>query len=173
MFRKNYLIFVLMVAALMVSNISVFAQIAPPVTGKVVMVNSENKEVVVVDALVEAYRTDISAKLPGDKTNKKGEFGFAGFQFGATYALVVSGEGIEPLIVPGIKAGAANLKLTVIKGSGKALTEAEVRDQLSTAAAGGSVPTGPSEDDKKKAEELEKERLKVEERNKKLKQAMN
>lgn len=167
MLRKNYLIFVLMVTAVLFGSIAAFAQIAPPVTGRVVMKDANGKDVPVANALVEPYRTDINTRLGGDKTNKKGEFGFASFQIGATYALVVTGEGLDPLIIPGVQAGETNLQITVAAGKGNTLTEAEVRDQLATAAAGGKVETGPSEADKKKAEELAKETEKVTAKNEK------
>lgn len=169
MFRKNYLILVLMVTAVLFGSISAFAQIAPPVTGRVVMKDADGKDQPVANATVEAYRTDISSKLPADKTSKKGEFGFAGFQIGAVYALVVSGEGIDPTIVPGIRADGKNHVITVVAGNGKILTEEEVRDQLATSSAGGSVPTGLSEEDKKKAAEEEKALKDAEARNTKSK----
>ena len=141
MLRKNYFIFVLMIAAVLVGNIVTFAQSAPPVNGRVVMKDAEGKAKPVANALVEPYRTDINTKLPGDKTSKKGEFAFASFQLGATYALVITGEGIDPLIIPGVKAGATNLMITVAPGKGNVLTEEEVRDQLTTASLGASCPS--------------------------------
>lgn len=162
MFRKNYLIFVLMIAAVLFGSVAAFAQIAPPVTGRVIMKDANGKEQPVAGATVEVYRIDISSKLPSDKTSKKGEFAFAGVQFGAVYALVVSGEGIDPSIFPNVRAGASNLKIEVVAGEGRKLTEEEVREQLAIAASGGTAAPQPSAEDKKKAEDFEKEKQKNE-----------
>lgn len=167
MFSKNYLIFILMAAAVMFGSIAAFAQTGAPVTGRVVMKDADGKDKPVPNALVEVYRTDVNTSLPSDKTNKKGDFGFASFQFGAVFALVISGEGIEPSIYPNVRAGATNLNIVVTAGSGKKLTEAEVREQLAIAASGVTQPAAPSEEDKKNAAELEKEKLKIAEKNKK------
>ena len=151
-----------MVTAVMFGGVAAFAQTGAPVTGRVVMKDADGKENPVPNALVEVYRIDTNTSLPADKTNKKGDFGFANFQFGAVYALVISGEGIDPAIFPNVRAGASNLNIVVTSGNGKKLTEEEVRDQLATVASGGTATTEPSADEKKSAEDLERKRKELE-----------
>lgn len=149
-----------MVAAVMFGNVAVFAQTGAPVNGRVTIKDADGKATPVANALVDVYRLNTNGKLTSDKTNKKGEFSFAAFQFGAVFALVISGEGIDPAIFPNVRAGATNLDVVVTAGSGRVLTEQEVREQLATAASG-DAPPKPSEEDTKKAEEIEKERLRI------------
>lgn len=172
MFSKNYFKLVLMVAALLMSSFTIFAQTGGPVAGKVVLKDLEGKETPVEGAMVEVYRTDISSSMPSDKTNKKGEFSFASLPFGATFAFVVSGKGIDPLIVPNITASmknATSMILTVTPGDGRTLTEAEVRDQLATALTGasGTQTAELTEEQKKKQAEMEAEIARIDAENKK------
>ncbi|MEO6588533.1 MAG: hypothetical protein ABIP06_04315 [Pyrinomonadaceae bacterium] len=110
---------------------AVFAQTAP-VIGKVELKKADGTTEPVQGALVEVYRTDIKGKGPTDKTNKKGEFSFAGLQLGATFVFSVSGQTISPTYLPNIKAGNDKLVITVSEGNGKKLTEDEVRTALTS-----------------------------------------
>ena len=131
MFRKNYFIFLLTAALFTMSGLAVFAQTAP-VRGKIELRKTDGTTVPVADAVVEPFRTDAKGKSPSAKTNKKGEFSFAGLQFGQIFALSVSAPNIKPTLLPNVKAGMENLVLTVEEGDGKRWTEAEVRQALST-----------------------------------------
>jgi tetratricopeptide (TPR) repeat protein len=132
-----------------------FAQTAP-VRGLVEMTGADGKKVPVVGALVEVFRTDIKAKLPSSKTDKKGVFVFAGLPLGATFTLSVSGAGISPITYPNVKAGREDIAISASAGDGKKFTEDEVRG----GAGGGAVNSGgeglTAEQKKKQAEDAKK-----------------
>jgi len=120
MLHKNYFTFLLAVALFFLGSAAVFAQTAP-VRGKVVIKKADGTVVPVADAVIDVYRTDITGKFPSAKTNKKGEFSFAGFPAGARVALAVSAPGVRADIYPDIKGGDENLTLTVTEGEANSL----------------------------------------------------
>jgi tetratricopeptide (TPR) repeat protein len=168
MLRKYSVSFFALVL-LLASSVMVFAQTAP-VRGKVELKKADNTVVPVEGAVIEVYRTDIKAKLPSGKTDKKGFFVFAGMPLGATMTFAVSGKGIKAEMIPGIKAGNEDVKITVYEGDGKALTEEEVRSALSTgpkqAQGGEETPEA-----KKAREEYEKQLAEAKAKNEKIEKA--
>ncbi len=172
MFRKNYFTCLLMLALILAASIAAFAQTAP-VSGRVEMKKADGTTEPVQGAAVEVYRTDIKGKLPSSKTNKKGEFSFAGLPLGATFVFSVSGSGISPTYQPNIKAGVDKLVITVSPGDGKKLTEEEVRTALTSGpppptANVGSGKTEVTADQKKAQEERAKLEAEYEVKKKKV-----
>lgn len=133
MLRKNYFTALLTAALLLVGSSAIFAQTAP-VRGKVEIIKADGTREPVAGAVVEPFRTDAKGKSPSAKTNKKGEFSFAGLQLGQTFALSISAPNIKPTLQPGIKAGMENVNITVSEGDGKRWTEDEVRQALAAPA---------------------------------------
>jgi len=129
MFRKKYFTSFLSIAILFAASAVTFAQTAPT-SGRVEMKKADGSVVPVTNALIEVFRTDIKGKLPSGKTNKKGEFNFAGFLIGGTYVLSVSAPDAQPEILPNVKAGQERLIITMQEGDGKRWTEDEVRQAL-------------------------------------------
>lgn len=129
MFRQKYFTFLFATALFLFSSAAAFAQTAP-VFGKVELRKADGTVVPVAGALVEPFRTDAKGKPPSGKTNKKGEFNFAGLQLGQIYALSVSAPNIAPALLPNIRAGMENIVITVTEGDGKRRTEEEVRQAL-------------------------------------------
>ncbi len=165
MFRRSLL---LSFAALIVGFVTVGQVLAQgsPVRGVVKLTKADNTVVPVADAVIDVYRIDSKQTLPSSKTNKRGEFVFVQFPYGQTFALAVSGPGISPQIVPGVRAGQENLVVNVREGDGKKFTEAEVRQGVSGAVG---QPTGEmSEEDKKKQAEFEAKKADVDAKNKKI-----
>ena len=160
MFRKNYFTFLFCIALFLACGSVAFAQ-TYPVTGRVMMKKADNTTVPVEGALVEVFREDSKLKLPTDKTDKKGNFAFAGLQPGWKYILSVSGTGLSPNILPGVPAGADKLVITVTEGDGKRYTEDEVKNNLKNRTNSSSTNTSsnnePTEDEKK----AEAERLRI------------
>jgi tetratricopeptide (TPR) repeat protein len=177
MFRKNYFTFFLAAALFLISGFAVLAQTAP-VRGRIEMKTADGTKSPVADALVEPFRTDAKGKSPTAKTNKKGEFSFAGLPFGQTFVLSISAPNIKPALLPNVKAGMENLVLTVEEGDGKRWTEAEVRQTLSanstTTAAGSSPSANPqgelTAEQKKAQAEYEKQVADVTSKNENIKQ---
>lgn len=156
MFRKNYFTVLSAAALLLIGSSAIFAQTAP-VRGKVELVKADGTREPVTGAIVEPFRTDAKGKAPSAKTNKKGEFSFAGLQLGQTFALSISAPNIKPALQPGIKAGMEDVNITVSEGDGKRWTEDEVRQALSAPASNGSSSTSAAattaaEPDNKKVE---------------------
>lgn len=168
MFRKNYLTFLLTAIVFLVAGTAALAQTAP-VRGEVKLKKSDGTTVPVAGALVEAYRTDIDrGKMPEAKTNKRGEFSFAGFPLGQRFVLVISGPGISPTVQADIKAGMENIVITATEGDGRRLTEAEAR---STGKSASAAPSEMSAEEKKAQADLEAKNAEISARNKKIQDA--
>jgi tetratricopeptide (TPR) repeat protein len=167
MFRKDfYRIFLLTVLCLAGATFAA-AQTAP-ITGKVVLKKADNTTVPVEGALVEVFRIDVKATLPSDKTNKKGEFGFAGLPLGARFVLSVSAPGAKPGYLPNVKAGDEKLLITLTEGDGKRWTEQEIRDAIASATTGDNQQAQPTEEQKKAQAEYEKKVAEVTAKNKEI-----
>ena len=142
--------------------------------GHVWMQQADGQKVPLADAQIDVFRTDMSAKY-NTKTNKKGEFVFAGLPFIGVYTVAASHPTAQPTFLPGVKAGRdIPVELTVTPGSGKRLTFDEIKG------AGGGSPTppaasggtpAPSSEDKAKMEELRKKNAEIEASNKKITEA--
>lgn len=186
MLSKKYFASVIATALLLIGSVAVFAQSAP-VRGKVELKKADGTTEPVANAKIDVYKMDGKGKLPSAKTNKKGEFAFAGLTVGQKFVLVASGEKISAGMQPNVQAGMENVLITVSEGDGKVLTEDEVRASLSGAApapaataAAGATTAAPaageqpaqsakmSEEDKKAQAEFEKKKAEVEANNKKI-----
>jgi hypothetical protein len=107
MFRKDYFKLILALALIVIGGSVIFAQTAP-VSGKVELQKADGTKVPVQGALVEVYRVDIKSTMPSDKTDKKGNFSFAGLPLGATFVLSVSAPGAKPGYLQNVKPGSPN-----------------------------------------------------------------
>jgi tetratricopeptide (TPR) repeat protein len=170
------------VAALLLVTfaVSVAAQFTATATGKVTLKQADGTETPVADALVEIHRTDIKQTLKV-KTNKKGEYVYAGIDPAGTFTLIVSAPGAAPTFTSNVRLSQQpNNNFTLSPGDGKTLTLADVKAaggaaKGGTAKAGGEPAALTPEEAKKKQAEYEKQvaeiaakNAKVEERNAKL-----
>ncbi len=115
------------------ASMTTFAQVGE-LRGHVWMQQADGQKVPLADAQIDVFRTDMTAKY-NTKTNKKGEFVFAGLPFIGTYAVAASHPTAAPNWVPGVKAGRdIPCEITVTPGDGKRLTFEEIK-----AAGGGSA----------------------------------
>jgi hypothetical protein len=106
--------------------------------GHVWMQQADGQKVPLENAQIDVFRTDMTAKY-NTKTNKKGEFVFAGLPFIGTYTVAASHPTATPNFVPGVKAGReVPCEITVTPGDGKRLSFDEIK------AAGGGSPTPPA-----------------------------
>lgn len=163
MFRKSIVSFFVVSIFALAGSVSGLAQNAP-VSGTVEMNQPDGKRIPVEGALVEVYRTDIKASAPSAKTNKRGEFNFAGLQLGWTFILSVSAPGGRPTFLPNVKAGQERLLIIMDPGDGTRIGEEEVRAAAEAAKAG---PTKNTDDAKKAQAEYEAKKKEIEEKNKK------
>jgi tetratricopeptide (TPR) repeat protein len=142
--------------------------------GHVWMQQADGQKVPLADAQIDVFRTDMTAKY-NTKTNKKGEFVFAGLPFIGTYTVAASHPTAAPNFMPGVKVGREiPCEITVTPGSGKRLTFEEIKSAggAATAPPAGSG-TAPVESaaDKAKREELAKKNAEIESSNKKITEA--
>ena len=171
----KYFFGALTVAVLVVvASISAVAQVGE-LRGQVMMEQADGQKVPLADAQIDVFRTDIKGEYK-TKTNKKGEFVFAGIPFVGTYVVAVSHPTASPNFMPGVKAGrGVPVDLIVKPGNGKRLTLDEIKSAGGTnpapANAGGGGGAAESEADKAKREELIRKNKEIEESNKKITEA--
>src|SRR5829696_4101412 len=133
--------------------------------GHVWMQQADGQKVPLAEAQIDVFRTDMNAKY-NTKTNKKGEFVFAGLPFIGTYTVAASHPTAAPNFVPGVKAGRdIPVELTLAPGAGKRFTLEEIKSAGGgspnpPASGGGSA--APSAEDKAKMEELRKKNAEIE-----------
>lgn len=169
---SKYFYGALAVAVLIASaSLTTFAQVGE-LRGHVWIQQADGQKVPLADAQIDVFRTDMSAKYQ-TKTNKKGEFVFAGLPFIGTYTVAASHPTAAPNFVPGVKAGREiPCEITVTPGDGKRLTFEEIKAAGGTSAAPpGAAPAAESAADKAKREELMKKNAEIEAGNKKITEA--
>lgn len=164
MIRKFSILSIFVIAAVLAASTAVFAQSAP-LSGKVTIKKADGTVAPLEGATVEVFRTDIKSSGPADKTDKKGQFSFAGLAIGATFAISVSAPGAAPSYLPNVKPGMDNVNFALEAGDGRRLTPDEVRQLL----AQGSSTTGEMTAEQKKAQaEYEAKKKEVETKNAKI-----
>ena len=166
MFRKAVISVLFAALVIAAGSVAAMAQLAP-MSGRVVLDSADGKKVPVVGALVEVYRTDIKATLPSAKTDKTGNFAFAGLPIVGVFVLSVSGPNIQPQIFANIKASADQITLNVVAGNGEKFSEEQVRQGAAMSANGGEL----TPEQKKQQAEYEAKRKEAEANNDKIKKS--
>lgn len=165
MFRKSLFTIVAAMAMLFSAAVTASAQVGE-LHGKVFMTQADGTKVPLADAVIDVYRTDISSKY-NTKTNKKGEWIFAGIPYVGTYTVAVSHPTAQPTWQPGVKAGRdVDVVLNVTPGDGKRLTLEDIKGL--GAATGTPVSGSESAADRAKREEAMRKNAEIEARNKKI-----
>src|SRR6267378_7171484 len=103
MFRKSLLLTLAASALLLTSTVLASAQVGA-LYGKVKVKQADGTAVPVAGAIVDVFRTDISGKYEA-KTDKKGEFRWAGLPYSGTYIVAASLPGAQPNFLNDVKAG--------------------------------------------------------------------
>jgi tetratricopeptide (TPR) repeat protein len=172
MFRRYVFGFVAL-AALFASTPMLGTAQSGQLRGHVVMKQADGTQVPVAGAQIDVYRTDITGKYE-TKTDKKGEFVFAGLPYIGTYIVTASQAGARPDWVPNVKAGRElDVSLTLSPGDGSRLTLEQIKAVLSRGGGGGGGGGGgqPTAEDKAKQAEREREIAEVNAQNEKAKSA--
>jgi len=135
--------------------------------GTVKLVGKDGNAAPVAGAQVDVYRTDISGEYH-TKSDKKGEWVFAGLPFVGIYTVAISAPGAQPNAKSGVKAGREiPVDVVLAPGDGRKLT----RDEAVSVSAGGGTTNGGgggSEADKAKAAELAKKNAEIAAENEKI-----
>src|SRR5258708_38846179 len=133
--------------------------------GHVIIKQADGQSVPASDAVIDVFRTDVSGKY-NTKTNKKGEFVFAGLPYVGTYIIAGSHPSARPNFVPNVKVGRdVDYQVELTPGDGKRLTLDEIKSANASGGAGNNAPPasggGGSAADKAKLEELKKKNAEI------------
>lgn len=138
--------------------------------GHVTMDQADGTKLPASDVVIDVYRTDLTGKY-NTKTNKKGEFVFAGLPFVGTYTIAASHPSARPTYRPNVKVGrGTDYEINLSPGDGKRLTLEEIKAAEKQHAGNGASSSTPKESaaDKAAREELIR---KNEEMNKKVEES--
>ena len=159
MIRKHFFAAVVATALFMLSTLVASAQYGP-LRGHVKFKQADSTVVPAVNAVIDVFRTDISGNW-NTKTDKKGEFRFAGLPYIGTYTIAASLPDAQPTYIKGINVKQDNdYELVLTPGDGHRLTIDEIKK--GTAGTGSSAPSSggrpESAEEKAKREEYEKKK---------------
>src|SRR5437899_5812319 len=169
--RRSYLLNLVTLATVLLFTAVTASAETEQMRGSVKLVGADGQQTPVAGAMIDVYRTDMKADYH-TKSDKKGEWVFAGLPFVGTYIVSVSAPGASPMAKAGVKARRDTPVAVVLgPGSGKKLTEAEALAASKGEAAAATSGSGNSAADKAKAEELAKENAKIVAANSKIENA--
>ncbi|MDX6574171.1 MAG: hypothetical protein QOE96_124, partial [Blastocatellia bacterium] len=159
------------IAVLALSAMTASAQTGQ-LRGHVVVKQADGTTVKGADAVIDVYRTDISGVFH-TKTDKKGEFVFAGLPFVGTYIVAASMPNASPYAMRNVKVGRdIDYEVVLGPGDGRRLTEEEAKKVVSGGGADATTSGGgESADAKAKREELIKKNEEIAVNNKKAEDA--
>jgi tetratricopeptide (TPR) repeat protein len=163
MFRKNLLVNLAAITLLVLSAVATCAQTGP-LRGHVNLKQADGSTVPAADATIDVYRTDLAGKF-NTKTNKKGEFVFAGLPFVGSYIIAVSLTNAQPTFLPNVNVKQEHdYELVLSPGDGKRLTLDEIKKMMGSSPSTGGA--GESAADKAKREEADKKNAEIDAKNK-------
>jgi tetratricopeptide (TPR) repeat protein len=168
MYRKTFFLCLVVLAFVLANNCSALGQVAP-LRGRVFLKQADGNKVPVADAQIDVFRTD----LPGEfktKTDKKGNFVFAGLPLTGTYIIAISAAGAQPQAQSGYKANDTEYTFELLPGDGRRLTKDEAK-QYAAAGASQQIGRKETEEERKAREELTKKRNEIETANKKAEES--
>ena len=175
MLRKSFLAIVALAALLSMAFIA-SAQTGE-LRGRVTMSQPDGTEAPASDVAIDVYRTDLSGKY-NTKTNKKGEFVFAGLPYIGTYTIAASHPSARPTYLPNVRVGQGkDYELKLSPGDGKRLTLDEIKAAEKNVGTGASprassgAPKSESAADKAAREELIRKNAEIEAKNKKIEES--
>ena len=170
--RRSYLFSSIIAAAVLaLSAVAVSAQTGQ-LRGHVVLKQADGTTVKAANAVIDVFRTDMSGAFH-TKTDKNGEFVFAGLPFIGEYTIAVSMPTAAPGFLRGVKAGRdVDYAIVLSPGDGSKFTLDDIKKIKSgeTGAATGGAGNGNSGEsaaDKAKREELIKKNEEIANANKK------
>ena len=139
--RSHFFTSIAAVALLLCSGAAISAQVGA-LRGTVKLVGADGKPAPVDGAVIDVFRTDIAGEYH-TKSDKRGEWVFAGLPYVGTYIVAISAPGAQANAKGGVKAG-REIPVDVIlaPGDGKRLTLGEAKAAV---AGGSSNPGGGSE----------------------------
>src|ERR1700674_2778509 len=161
MFRRYFLPVFACITFIISTNLIASAQVGQ-LRGHVFLKQADGTKIPASDAAIDVYRTQVSGKY-NTKTNKKGEFIFAGLPLVETYIVAASLPAAQPNWINGVKVGQErDYEIELSPGDGRRLTLDEIKSHSSSSRSGAeSEAKPPSAEEKAKLAALEKERAEV------------
>jgi len=159
-------------AVLVLSAVAVSAQTGQ-LRGHVLLKQADGTNVKAADVVIDVYRTDLSGAYH-TKTDKKGEFVFAGLPFVGRYIIAASMPNAAPTYQAGVRVGQdIDFELVLNPGDGRKLTLDEIKKMQGSSETGGPTSGGGSASaaDKAKMEELRKKNEEIAAANQKAENA--
>ncbi len=142
--------------------------------GRVTMNQADGTKTPASDVAIDVYRTDLSGKY-NTKTDKKGEFVFAGLPYVGTYTIAASHPAARPTYLPNVKVGRGTpYEINLSPGDGKRLTLEEIKaveKQNAGSGASSGTPSGESAADKAKREEIIRKNAEIEAKNRNIEES--
>ena len=135
--------------------------------GHVLFKQADGTTVKAGGAQVDVYRLDMAGSYP-TKTDKNGEFVYAGLPYVGTYTIAVSMPNAAPTYQGNVKAGRdIDYELTLLPGDGRRLKLDEIKKSEASGNGAAASPGAESAADRAKREELLKKNAEIEAGNKK------
>jgi len=167
--RRPYLIVSILALAVLLFSAAVASAQTGQLRGSVKLIGADGNATPVANAVIDVFRTDISGEYH-TKTDKKGEWIFAGLPYTGKYVVSISAPGASPMAKSGVLAG-RDIPVDVVlpPGNGNKMTREEA---IAASASGGPSSGGDtSAADKAKAAEAAKKNAEIETENKKIENA--
>jgi tetratricopeptide (TPR) repeat protein len=168
--RRSYLFTSIIAAAVLVLSAVVASAQTGPLRGHVLLKQADGSTIKAADAVIDVFRTDLSG-VYHTKTDKKGEFVFAGLPYIGQYVIAVSMPKAAPGFLGNVKVGRdIDFEIVLSPGDGRKLTLDDIKTMMKSGAGGDTAPSsggGESAADKAKREELIKKNAEIEASNKK------
>jgi tetratricopeptide (TPR) repeat protein len=166
--RFNLFSSIIAIAVLALSALTASAQTGA-LRGHVVQKKADGTSVKAAGAQIDVFRSDMAGAYH-TKTDKNGEFVFAGLPFIGTYIVAASMPGAQPYAMRNVKVGRdIDYEVILGPGDGKRLTEEEAKKVVAGGGQDATTTTGGGEsaEAKAKREELLKKNAEIEASNKK------
>src|ERR1700730_4237854 len=166
MFRRHFFPVLAGIAFIISTNLITAAQVGQ-LRGHVVLNQADGTKIPASDAAIDVFRTDLSGKYT-TKTNKKGEFIFAGLPYIGDYIVAASLPAAQANFVTGVKAGRdTDYLIELTPGDGRRLTLDDIKGLSKRGAVEPGAGRPASAEDKAKLEELKKKNDEIAARNEK------
>jgi tetratricopeptide (TPR) repeat protein len=163
--RRYYLFSSLLAVAVLICSALTASAQSGQLRGHVLFKQADGTTVRAANAQIDVFRTDLSGTYP-TKTNKNGDFTFAGLPYVGTYVIAASMPNASPTYQANVKVGRdIDYELTMVPGDGRRLTFDEIKKDM----AGGGASSRP--EDKAKQDEIAKKNAEIEAGNKKIEDA--
>ena len=166
--RRSYVLSLWIAAAIVLFGASLASAQVGQLRGTVKLTTADGASAPLANAIVDVFRTDISGDYH-TKTDKKGEWVFAGLPYVGNYVVSVSAPGAAPYALGNVKVGRETpVDILLTAGDGKKLS----RDEAIAASKGSGPSTGgDNATDKAKAAEAAKEAARINAENEKINNA--